>query len=497
MSVFSKKKLEELQSREHGRVLSQTVLIVDDEDANRAVMANILRPYYHLVEAKDGRHALDVIESLGEEVSLACIVSDQRMPRMTGIELFQHVQARLPLTVRIIVTGYVDVNSIVDSINKAEIYRFIVKPFDANDFLLTIRRGVESYEMRRQLSDYHKDLANQVRLRTRELEESRADLLRANQVLQDEVLERRRIEEALRRSSEQVLALYNNASCGYHAIDRNGIFRHINNTELAWLGRERNEVVGVMRIDQLIGAASWGAFLEQFPQIARDGWVHDLRDVELELLAKDGALVPVLLNAVALEDDGQSICRFTVFNITERKQEEMRIEYLANHDALTGLPNRTLMLDRLERDLLLALRHGRRAAVLFIDLDRFKPINDNWGHHVGDKLLQQAACRLKDCLRKSDSVARFGGDEFVVSLGDLGSRDDVIPIADKILSALSEAFIINGHELHVGASIGASIFPDDGDGVDALLRNADAAMYLSKSGGRNRFAFYEFAAFSG
>ncbi|MES3024034.1 MAG: response regulator [Pseudomonadota bacterium] len=192
MGLFSKQKLDEIEARSVPRAALQTVLIVDDEAANRAVMATILRPHYQLLEAADGMEALELVEALDPAVSLACIVSDQRMPNLTGVELFQRVQSIMPLTVRIIVTGYVDVDSIVDSINKAEIYKFIVKPFDAYDFLLTVRRGVESYQMQRQLSEYHQSLAEQVRVSGEALEESRRELVVARG-------ERERAESALKR----------------------------------------------------------------------------------------------------------------------------------------------------------------------------------------------------------------------------------------------------------------------------------------------------------
>ncbi|HEY5801317.1 MAG TPA: diguanylate cyclase [Burkholderiaceae bacterium] len=490
MALFSKKKLDELVARELSNEPRQTVLIVDDEEANRNVMANILGPYFNLLQATDGQDALRVIDGLGPSAQLACIVSDQRMPNLTGIELFQRVQKLLPLTVRIIVTGYVDVDSIVDSINNAEIYKFIVKPFDVNDFLLTVRRGVESYELHRQLSEYHRDLAEQVRVRTRELEESQAQLIESNRVLRAEVLERQRAEATLKKTSEQILALYNNASCGYHSIDRDGLILQMNDTELKWLGRRREEVVGKMRWPDLITPQSWKAFLDKYPQVVENGWVYDLHDIEFELMAASGNPVPVLLNAVAVEDGGAMISRFTVFDITERNQAHEHMRYMASHDALTGLANRSLLIDRLRRDIALAHRNRRQVGLLFIDLDRFKQINDTLGHHVGDQLLQQVARRLEECVRKSDSVARLGGDEFVVSLAELADQSDAGNVAEKILQTLARDFLIDQHVLQISGSIGISIYPDDGSDVEALMRQADAAMYRAKEQGRNQYRLY-------
>jgi diguanylate cyclase (GGDEF)-like protein/PAS domain S-box-containing protein len=479
MAIFSKQKLMELQHRDQEKTARHTVMIVDDEEANRAVMATILRPHYNLIEAADGQAALDLIAGLEQESTLACIVSDQRMPNLTGVELFQQVQSLLPLTVRIIVTGYVDVDSIVDSINKAEIYKFIVKPFDAHDFLLTVRRGVESYELQHQLSLYHQDLAEQVRVRTRELEESQARLLEANAVL--------------RKSSEQILALYNNASCGYYALDPAGQFTHVNDTLLAWLGRTREEMVGRMRLMELVTPASSAMLQQRLPYLAGEGWVRDIRDVELDFLSSEKKVVRLLLSAIALNDEQGPTCRFTAFDVTERNQEHERIRYLASHDALTGLPNRTLMLDRIEHDLLLASRHGRQVALLFADLDGFKRINDTLGHAIGDELLRRAAARLQECVRKSDSVGRFGGDEFVISLADVSGGPDAQAVGAKILEALALPFVVNGQTLQVGVSLGVSLYPQDAGDSATLLRLADAAMYRSKAAGRNRQTFHDAA----
>ncbi len=491
MGLFSKQRLDEIEAKSQTSGPLQTVLVVDDEAANRSVMAAILRPHYQVLEAADGLAAFELIQRLDGSVPLACIVSDQRMPNLTGVELFQRVQPLLPMTVRIIVTGYVDVDSIVDSINKAEIYKFIVKPFDAHDFLITVRRGVESYELQRQLEDYHRDLANQVAIRTRELEVSQAELRRANLVLQDEINERQRAEAAVRKSADQILALYNNASCGYLSLNQQGAFMQVNDTLLNWLDRTRTQLVG-LSLPAIVAPHSWHHFIEHYPQIEVDGWVHELHDVELELLALDGARrVPVLLHAVVVEEDGLQVSRFTVFDITERKLSLERIAYLANHDVLTGLPNRAMMADRLQRDILRAGRNQCRVGLMFIDLDRFKYVNDSLGHHIGDQVLQQAARRLEACVRKTDSVARLGGDEFVISLGDVADARQIQTVARKVLEHLARPFEIDGHLLQLSGSVGISIYPDHGVEGDTLLRHADAAMYLAKQAGRNEFRFFD------
>ncbi len=177
-------------------------------------------------------------------------------------------------------------------------------------------------------------------------------------------------------------------------------------------------------------------------------------------------------------------------DITERRAAALEIERLAFFDSLTGLPNRILLKDRLSQMLTRAERHKEQVALLFIDLDRFKVVNDTLGHSSGDLMLQVVAERLENNLRHSDTVARLGGDEFVVLLEGVADREGVTEVAEKLLLALSQPIQLNEREVYTGGSIGISLFPHDGDDVDTLFKNADTAMYHAKEGGRNTFRFY-------
>lgn len=167
-----------------------------------------------------------------------------------------------------------------------------------------------------------------------------------------------------------------------------------------------------------------------------------------------------------------------------------QLRNVALYDSLTGLPNRFLLRDRLDQAVARADRNAKPFALMFLDLDRFKPVNDLSGHAVGDSLLQAVAERLARCVRKDDTVARTGGDEFVVVLSQISSAGDAARISDKILDALSRPFQIEGHELEISCSIGIGVYPHDGKNVSALLNNADAAMYRAKNAGRNKFEFF-------
>lgn len=176
--------------------------------------------------------------------------------------------------------------------------------------------------------------------------------------------------------------------------------------------------------------------------------------------------------------------------IAERRLAEENVLYLAHHDALTGLPNRVLLQDRLKQAIAHARRNGSQIAVLFIDLDNFKHINDSFGHHMGDRLLKAVAVRLQGCLREYDSLARFGGDEFVLCLPKLPGNTSATSVAQKIQEALVIPFDFDACQMHVSASIGISTYPQDGVTVDALMRAADTAMYHAKSNGRRNYQFF-------
>ncbi len=207
---------------------------------------------------------------------------------------------------------------------------------------------------------------------------------------------------------------------------------------------------------------------------------------------KDGSLYYEEKTITPLKDVDGRITHFvaTGKDITERMQTQERLAYMAQHDPLTELPNRTLLLDRLKQSLAGARWRQRRAAVLFVDLDRFKTINDTLGHEVGDRLLQQLAERFQRSVRDGDTVARFGGDEFVILLDDVATEDDVAGVAKKVLQALAPPFQVDHQTLYVTASIGVSLFPNDGDDASTLLKNADIAMYRAKDMGRNTYQFY-------
>ncbi|MGH1432302.1 MAG: EAL domain-containing protein [Neptuniibacter sp.] len=213
---------------------------------------------------------------------------------------------------------------------------------------------------------------------------------------------------------------------------------------------------------------------------------------EIKNKRKNGEVYPQWLSISSMYDDESKLIGYVaLFNdITLRKEQEEKITYQANYDSLTGLANRHLMQDYFQRAILHAERYEKQVALLFIDLDRFKQVNDSLGHAFGDRLLQEAALRLNQQMRRTDIASRLGGDEFAVIIPDVTKLEEVESVARKVTRIFSEPFTLDSHELFISASIGITFYPDDGSTTKTLLRNADNAMYKAKEAGRNRYQFY-------
>jgi diguanylate cyclase (GGDEF)-like protein/PAS domain S-box-containing protein len=207
---------------------------------------------------------------------------------------------------------------------------------------------------------------------------------------------------------------------------------------------------------------------------------------------KSGEESPVWIDIYALKNGKGRIMHYaaTLFDITLFKQNEQRLEQMAHYDVLTNLPNRSLMYDRLDQAVRAAKRYRTMVAVMLLDIDRFKDVNDNLGHHIGDQLLVQASARLMGCIRDTDTIARMGGDEFLAILPEMGSAGNAAHIAQKFLDALSTPFELEGHEVFVSGSVGIAMYPNDSQDVNMLVKNADTSMYHAKAQGKNNFKFF-------
>jgi diguanylate cyclase (GGDEF)-like protein/PAS domain S-box-containing protein len=291
--------------------------------------------------------------------------------------------------------------------------------------------------------------------------------------------ERKRAEAALRRSEALFRAISENARDLTSIIAPDGVLLYNSAVVRDVLGYEPEELVGrnVLELVHPHDAVRASEMLRAALQGAPGGSGTDLR-----LHRKDGSVrvLSIIANNCVAELGGLLA---SSRDITEQSSAEDQIRQLAHYDSLTGLPNRNLLLERVEEAIRLAENEDRRGALLFIDLDRFKAINDSLGHAYGDHLLRVAADRLKACLRATDMVSRHGGDEFVVLLPDIRSRSDAERTAAQIRQRLAEPFVIDRHELHASCSIGICVYPADGRDVDTLIRHADIAMYEAKNAG--------------
>ncbi|OGT01680.1 MAG: diguanylate cyclase [Gallionellales bacterium RBG_16_57_15] len=326
--------------------MERTILLVDDEEDIGAALARLLRrDGYRILRAKSGPEGL----ALMKENEVGVVVSDQRMPEMTGVEFLTQVKELYPNTVRIVLSGYADLDAVTDAINRGAIYKYFNKPWD-------------------------------------------------NEVLCSEVL---------------------------------GAFRH-----------------------------------------------HEL------ILEKEQLLQDIQVANEMLEQANEQWVAAVV-------QRDTQIKQISQYDALTGLPNRVLFLDRLGQELARALRDGYLVAVMFVDLDRFKQVNDSFGQPVGDQLLQKVAERLAGHVRVGDTLAHMEGDEFSLVLAGIKDPDEAGETAQKILDALShDTFSLGGEEIYVTASIGIGVYPNDGTDASTLIKNAAAALYHAKSERRGNFQYY-------
>lgn len=294
----------------------------------------------------------------------------------------------------------------------------------------------------------------------------------------------------LRDSESRVQAVLDNVDEGIISISESGNIELFNPGAERMLGYRSQDVIG----------KNVSMLMPDPYHSEHDGYLgHYLRTGEARVIGigrevaarrSNGEIFPIDLRVSEFYLTGRRQFIGTIRDITERKAAEAKILHLANHDALTGLPNRSLIQDRIEQTIARAQRSGAKFSVMFLDLDKFKIINDSLGHNVGDQLLQIVAGRILACLREEDTVGRQGGDEFIVLLSSMDSPQDAMVVAQKILGALIIPYSIGIHELHISVSIGIAVYPADGRDVETLLKNSDTAMYHAKEAGRGRYQFF-------
>jgi diguanylate cyclase (GGDEF)-like protein/PAS domain S-box-containing protein len=307
-------------------------------------------------------------------------------------------------------------------------------------------------------------------------------------------------EQALRESEDRLRLVANNVPALISYLDREQRFRFSNRTYDDWLGIPQSGMLG-RSIAEVFGEEAYARMRLHLERVlageevqfefsaAAGGRQRALQVSCVPHLAPDGAVLGfyLLANDVSALKRAQEDLRFAAIQL---QHDARRLEFLAHHDILTGLPNRAMFQERAREAVAHARRHDKTAAMLFIDLDNFKQVNDSLGHDVGDGLLKVIASRLRACVRGDDFIARIGGDEFCVLLQDIADPREAAAVAQKLVHELGKSYRIDRHEVHSGASIGIACVPQDGQDVATLLRLADAAMYRAKEAGRNGYQFF-------
>ncbi|HEX4650354.1 MAG TPA: EAL domain-containing protein [Granulicella sp.] len=425
---------------------TSTILIVDDIPVNLAIAVAYLEANnFQLVVAQDGEEGIERAQRVHPDL----ILLDVMMPGIDGFETCRRLKmdaatSDIPV---IFMTALADTSDKVTAFAAGAV-DYVSKPFHVEELLARIRTHLTLRAAQKQLAAQNRQLqASGVRYRR----------------------------------------LFETAKDGILLLDsESGRVTDVNQSVIQMLGYSRDHFLNHKLWDvrpflEVPECRHGLTELQTAESIAFDHWI---------LEAQDKSIVDVEFVGNVYQVDGARIVQCNLRDITSRKQAEARIHYMALHDALTGLPNRALLQDRLTQAMTMASRNHTRVAVLMLDLDQFKHINDSLGHHVGDRVLEAVSARIKTCLRESDIVARLGGDEFVVALPTVTDDQDIEGVAQKLLTSLLDPFQVEGNELKISGSIGIGQYPADGDTPGALLRAADTAMYAAKARGRGVHCFF-------
>ena len=436
------------------------LLLVDDKPELLKSLSDLVSAHgYRVSEALGGRAALDMLASRDFDVVLLDLI----MPDVSGHDVLEYAAAH-DVTAKIVVVSGDASFSGAKSVLTRGAFDFVRKPYEPAELIAAVEKA----------------------LRHRDLEKS------------NELMEHR-----LKESEELHRFIVNSSPDLVYMLDRNGCFEFLNDRVESLLGFRKEALLG-KHYSELV----YEEDLEVARNLFNERRTGDraTRNVELRMRSRTARNpeLPTHSQTVWMEltaegrytePDERIRANFigsygTARDISQRKEAEQVINFQAYHDLLTHLPNRALLKDRLSLAITQAQRNKRRLAVMFLDLDRFKIVNDTLGHTMGDRLLKAVANRLQGCLRGGDTLSRFGGDEFTLLLPEVRTRDDVVVIATKILDKLSAPFVLDGHELFVGASIGVAMYPEAGDSVEALIQSADIAMYHVKGRGKNGYQFF-------
>ncbi|NHZ41838.1 putative bifunctional diguanylate cyclase/phosphodiesterase [Massilia aquatica] len=436
------------------------ILLIDDEPRLLSALHELLRDRgFDLVTAKSGAEALAQLAAGRFDL----VLLDLRLPDMSGHEIMDFINARAIDADVIVMSGDVGIEAAIGALKRGA-YDYLRKPYSREEMLKTVGNALQQRSL---------------------------------------ALDNERIASQLENSEKLYRYLVDSSPDIIYTLNHEGRFTFVNDRAFQLLGFAREDLIGqhytMLVHDEDLERARYAFNERRVDERAS-------RNVELRLKCHARAgqdrqftttLMTISLNSMGMHVPDNDVKKLEFYgtygvarDITDRKRAEEVISYQAYHDILTDLPNRMLFKDRLGLAIIQAKRKLTELAVMFIDLDRFKLVNDTLGHVKGDELLQQVALRLKQCLRDGDTLARQGGDEFTIVLPELAGRAEAKAIAEKFLACLHLPFDLDGHQVHISASIGIAIYPGDGESIDELLRHADIAMYQVKALGKNGQSFY-------
>ena len=403
------------------------ILCVEDDRATRAVMVHLLKNRFSdVLIAKNGVEGLEAFRRHHPPI----VITDIQMPEMNGIDMARTIKAEAPFTHIIVITCSGESDAILSAVDVGVI-DYVLKPIAAKRLSAAI----------------------------------------------DKCFQIKSLEQALLLSKTRTESILESIGDAFFALGKDCRFSYLNRRAEDHFKATRSELLGSsfrdMASDMVGGHQAYADAIKTQQPSSFELFVPSLgRWHDVSIFPQDGGI------SVYLRD------------VTEKKKQEDEIKTLAFYDKLTGLPNRALLQERLDRTILWCKRNGRQGAVLFLDLDRFKAINDSMGHAAGDQVLQEVASRLRSSLRSCDTVARLGGDEFLIILEGFDHPESIHSVTHRLLFALSQDMSIQGVSLSVTCSIGISIIPTDGETVAALLKASDTAMYHSKNHGKDTYHFY-------
>lgn len=430
-----------------------TILVVDDNPLNIGVIVDHLEVQnYDVLVALGGLEALERVRYVTPDL----ILLDVMMPELDGFETCRRLkqQAGTRDVPVIFMTALTDLDSKIAAFNAGGV-DYVTKPFQITELLARVRTHLALHQTQSELKD--------------------------------EVRARQTIEVSLRESELRHRRLFETAGDGILVFDgATGLINDVNTRYTDLLGGSADDLRGRKATDVLngytqgMGTAIVDALSDHTEARWDDwSWQHpDGTDVSVEIVGATYHAGDRLLAQCSFRD------------IRDRKEAEARVRYLALHDSLTGLPNRTLLMDRLGQSMAHVRRHQGQVALLLLDLDHFKHINDSLGHLVGDGLLEEVAKRLRSVLRELDTPARLGGDEFVIAASGISCAADAEGLAERVLDCFRPVAHVLGYNLRINASIGISLYPGDGDTPVALLQAADTAMYQAKKKGRGQYRLF-------